>query len=141
RRSIVTLATPVLPGTLPFKLIAQGPRYSSLPSSLQHQFIYSLYASSFDRDDDSPIWTFQDNLPNLAGKTITLYFRPATQADADAMASFLPKPHPDGTSISPQEVPGSVPAVVNLTSELKVDGVTVKSGGTFRIGAELAGRG
>ena len=140
-RSIVSRVVPILPGALPYKLVAQGPRYSSLPSSLQHQFIYSLYASSFDRDGDSPVWTFQESLPNLAGKSITLYFRPATQADSDAIRGFLPRPHSDGTPISPQEVPGSIPAVVNMTSELRVDGIKVQSGGTFRIGTELAGRG
>ena len=89
----------ILMGTLPYKTVVVGAKLAALPDSLRHKFDYKLYANAFDRAMDSPTLTLTDSLPRLAGKKITLSFAPATQADADLIASYLPKPHADGSPI------------------------------------------
>lgn len=111
---------------------------SGLPDSLRHKFQYNLYASDLDRSLDSPTIAHTVSLPNLAGKKITLSFVPASQADADLIASYLPKPHADGSPIQPSELPTSLPGyLIRLTAELRVDGLVVASGGNFTMGQEL----
>lgn len=141
KQTIVQEVLPILPGALATKIVAKGPTYSTLPESLRHQFVYRLYADAYSRNIDSPIWVFQRSLPRLAGKKMTLSFKPASQADADLIASYLPKPHADGTPIQQSEFPTSIPALARLTPELKVDGEVAASAGSFFLGSELAGQG
>jgi hypothetical protein len=90
----------------------------------------------------NPIFTYQQSLPNLAGKKVTLSFAPSSQADADTIVSFLPKPHADGTPIQPSELPTSLPAyLIHVTAQLKVEGQVVASGGKYTLGQELVGEG
>jgi hypothetical protein len=77
-------------------------------------------------------------LPNLAGKKITLSFAPATQADENLMTSYLPAPHADGTPVQLSEFPKGLPGyLINLTSELRVDGQIVATGGVFTMGTSM----
>ncbi|MDP2830235.1 MAG: transglutaminase domain-containing protein, partial [Sulfuricellaceae bacterium] len=132
----------ILPGTLPYKTVAVGSRFSSFPVNLRHQFKYSLYTDEHTRSLDLSVFSFQQSLPNLAGKKVTLSFVPASQADADTIASFLPKPHADGTPIQPGELPTSLPAyLIHVTAQLKVEGEIVAQGGHFTLGQELVGEG
>ncbi|MBL0038830.1 MAG: hypothetical protein IPP36_09895, partial [Nitrosomonadales bacterium] len=137
-KTIIPQNNSILMGTLPYTTIATGGKFTTLPTQVRHQFQYNLYASALDRATDTPIFSFQQSLPNIAGKKITLSFAPATQADTDLIASTLPKPHADGTPILPSELPTSLPGyLIHLTAELRLDGQIVASGGTFTMGDEL----
>jgi hypothetical protein len=98
----------ILFGSLPYKLLATGERYSSLPSNLRHEYHFSL-TGVLDPDTGVDGLRYSASLPSLARKKITLAFVPATQADADTIASYLPKPHADGSAIQPSELPRSLP--------------------------------
>ena len=137
-KTIIPQNNSILMGTLPYPTIATGGKFTALPTQVRHQFQYNLYASALDRATDTPIFNFQQSLPNIAGKKITLSFAPATKADADLIASYLPAPHADGTPILPSELPTSLPGyLIHLTAELRLDGQIVANGGTFTMGDEL----
>lgn len=140
-QSIAPITATVFGGVLPYKVVAYGPIYAALPETLRHQFQYKLYADAYSRSIDNPIWTFQRSLPRLTGKKVTLSFRPSSQADADLIASYLPQPHADGSPTQPSEIPSALPALAYVTPELAVEGETVASGGSFKLGSELSGQG
>ncbi len=141
-KSIIQSNPAILAGSLPYKTVATGSRFAQLPDNLRHQFKYAVFSDERSRALGSPILSFQQSLPNLAGKKVTLSFVPASQADADTIASYLPKPHADGSPIQPSELPASLPGyLIKVTAQLKVEGQIVAQGGTFTLGQELAGEG
>ncbi|MCA2998957.1 MAG: transglutaminase domain-containing protein [Rhodocyclaceae bacterium] len=144
--NVGTSSTPptILAGSLPYKVItsvASAPRYATLPDILRHQFQYKLYADAYQRTIDNPTFSYQQSLPSLAGKKVTLSYTPATQADADLIASYLPKPNPNGQPITASQFPTQIPAVAKVKAQLRVEGQVVAEGGNFTLGQELAGQG
>jgi transglutaminase-like putative cysteine protease len=135
---IVQQTSPILFGSLPYKQIATGERYSSLPSSLRHEYHFSL-TGVLDPDTGVDGLRYSASLPSLARKKITLAFVPASQADADTIASYLPKPHADGSPIQPSELPRSLPGyLIQVKPELRVDGKAVATtNGAVIMGKEL----
>lgn len=130
-------------GALPYSTLVVGARYADLPAALTHKFRYRVYASEYDQAFDSPMMSFEDSLPNLAGKKVTLFYAPATQADQDLIASYMPKPHADGTPPTPDEFKAfSLPAyLVRLKPELRVDGVVRATGTPITMGTDLPASG
>lgn len=125
-----------------YKRIVTSTKVSNLPDTLRHQFRYSLYLDESNRALGNPIISFQQSVPKLAGKKVTLSFKPASPADTDLIASFLPQPHADGSPIQPSEIPTALPGyMIKVTPELKVEGSTVASGGSFTMGTDLLGEG
>jgi len=58
------------------------------------------------------------------------------------LASYLPKPHADGSPIQPSEFPTALPAyLIRVVAQLKVEGQVVASGGSYPLGQELVGVG
>jgi hypothetical protein len=137
-KTIIQKNYSILMGTLQYPTIATGGKFTALQDQVRHKFQYNLYASAFDRAMGTSVFSFQQSLPNIAGKKITLSFAPSTQADTDLIASYLPKAHADGTPILPSEFPTNLPGyLIHLTAELRLDGQLVASGGTFTMGQEL----
>ena len=102
----------LLAGTLPYAIIQNASQSSAVPAGLQHQFTYQLATAGWD---NTPILSYTEKLSKLAGKRLTLSYIPASQADADLIASYLPKPHADGTPIQLSELPSSLPGyLINL---------------------------
>ncbi|MFZ3138144.1 MAG: transglutaminase domain-containing protein, partial [Thermodesulfovibrionales bacterium] len=125
---------PYLMGTLPYKKIVKGSTYASIPDTLRHKLTFNLIKDMYDEFIGTPI-NITKSLPELAGKKITLSYSPATQADENVINSYLPKPHPDGTPIQPNELPSSLPAyLINLKPELRIDGVVVATGTSVGMG-------
>ena len=128
--------------TLPYATLAVGNRFDAIPDSLRHKFQYSLYASATDLAYGNPIFSYQESLPNLAGKKISLTYVPATQADADLIASYLPTPHADGSPIQASEFPATLPGyLIHVVPQLTVEGLVVATGGVFTMGTQLLGQG
>ena len=74
---------------------------------------------------------------------LTLSYIPASQADADLIASYLPKPHADGSPILPSELPTSLPGyLINLKAQINLDGVAVATSSTaLPMGTDLQSTG
>jgi hypothetical protein len=70
----------------------------------------------------------------LNNQKVTLSFRPASEADEQALQSLLP----EGEITDISQLPSSIPSyLINVVPELKVNGEVVKSGNTLRLGNEM----
>jgi transglutaminase-like putative cysteine protease len=134
---------PLLAGTLPYATVLEASQVSAIPASQQHQFTYQLSTVDPYGYEGSSILSFTDKLSNLVGKRITLSYIPATQADANLIASYLPKPHADGSPILPSELPSSLPGyLINLKAQINLDGVPVATSATaLQMGTDLKSTG
>jgi transglutaminase-like putative cysteine protease len=130
---------PLLAGTLSNSVVLQGSQAAAMPSALQHKFVYKIYASPTDQADDSPLLAYTEKTSKLVGKRLTLTYVPASQADADVIASYLPKPHADGSPIQPSELPASLPAyLIQLKPQITLDGqVVAQSATSVQMGTDL----
>ncbi len=79
----------------------------------------------------------------LAGKRLTLSYVPADQATADLIASYLPKPHADGSPIQASELPTSLPGyLIRLKPQISLEGQVVAQGtSVVTMGTDLQGHG
>ncbi len=137
-QNLPSISHTVLAGTTPMPIVFEGPELAALPTSWQHQFRFELtdeYAN--------PLLSFQRKLTELIGKRISLSYIPATQADADLIASYLPKPHADGSPILPSELPTSLPGyLIRLKPQISVDGQIVATSSTaLTMGTDLKSTG
>jgi len=128
-KTIKAQTPPYLMGTLPYKTLATGSKFATMPANLQWKFRTTLSDGAVDYFGDlsgNELVSLSQSTPTLAGKKITLSFIPATQADIDLLNSYLPKPHTDGTPIQPSELPTSLPGyLLHLKAEIRLDGQIV----------------
>ncbi len=121
-RKTIVKEYPVLPSGLPYKRLVTGARYGNLPDNLRHRMRLA-FETDILGDLISPItypWA------QLNNKRLTLSFKPATQADEDALQALLP----EGEITDISQLPSSIPAyLISVIPELKLDGQTIKSGG------------
>lgn len=112
-----------LPNTLAdMRVIAELDKFSEIPETLRHKISFNLNNESVL--NDNPL-VFTTSLPAIAGKRITLSYIPATPADAQVMASS------EGIINFPLYL-------VEVTSELKIEGQTVATGGSIGMGKNQA---
>lgn len=131
---------PVLAADLPYQIVARGDSFAELPESLQRRFQFSLYSTEANRVLDKPLFNFTASLAALAGKKITLLFKPASDTDQAVIQSFLPVPAP-GTTIDLSQLPQTLPGyLVRLTAQLHVDDDIVHTTGSFMLGQLLSSR-
>ncbi|ETW93393.1 MAG: hypothetical protein ETSY2_51470, partial [Candidatus Entotheonella gemina] len=84
------------------------------------------------KDGNAPV------LPSLAGKKISLSFAPATEADAQAIASYVPDLPTDGSPVDLSQLRVSLPGyLIRMVAEFNVDGETVAQSSAFPMGTEL----
>ena len=122
---------------LPYELVVRTNNYSEIPDNLRHKFRYTLGADSFGREGNRLI-TFEQSLPELAGKKHALSFHPATQADEDLINSFIPEPDPDTGEIDPSQLPNTLPGyLIGLIAEFTQDGEVIHSAAAGTMGGEL----
>ncbi len=128
-RKTIIQEYPVLPSSLPNRIIVNGARYDKLPGSLQQKISYSFGRDIFG--DPLNATTFP--WAQLNNERITLSFKPATAADEQVLQSLLPE---NVTDIS--QLPSSIPSyLVSVVPELKLNGEVVKTGSVMRLGEEL----
>ena len=127
-----------LSGQLPYTVVTENPTTDRIPTSLQHQFRYSLINQWGDE-----ILDYTAKVSQLAGKRITLSYVPPDKATEDLIASYLPKPHADGSPIQPSELPTSLPGyLIRLKPQISVDGqVVAQSSDVLTMGTDLQGQG
>jgi hypothetical protein len=142
-KAVAAQNLPFLMGSLPYQVVAESAPTAALPDSLRAQYRFDLYAATDfggDPQRGGQVLTHTVSLPKLAGGKLTLSFAPATQADADLITSYLPRPHADGSPVQPGELPASLPGyLVHLKAEYRVDGQLVASGGNFTMGSSYIG--
>ena len=126
-------------GTLPYKTVAVGSTFPVMPERLKWQFKTNVYPSDGYSDSSAPIIEIKQSTASLAGKKIGLQFRPATQADADLIASYVPKAGAGGAMPQAGEFPTSLPAyLLRMKPVLTLDGVVVsESASAYTAGSEL----
>jgi len=118
-RTIIQKEYPYLLGTLPYKVIATGTIYTSLPDNLRLKVTFTIEnADSLDAG-----LTYTTTQPEIAGKRVTLSYVPATTADEALVSRY-------GTLLS---VP---PYLLNVKVVLKINGVTLATGNTVGLGQE-----
>ncbi len=126
-----------LAASLPYKLIARTNNYSELPNNLRHKFRYTLGTEYFGTEN-SRLITFEQSLPELAGKKHALSFQAASQADQDLINSYLPEPDPTTSKIDPSQLPNELPGyLINLTAEFTQNGKVIHSAAVGTMGGEL----
>lgn len=139
RKIIPQRVESLLAGTLQNSVVLQGSQTASVPASQQHKFTYQLYASQYDQYGDSPILSFTEKTTKLVGKRLMLTYLPASQADADVVASYMPKPHADGSPTLASEFPTSLPGyLIQVKPTITLDGQVVsQSSGSVQMGTDL----
>ncbi|RYF02175.1 MAG: transglutaminase [Comamonadaceae bacterium] len=128
----------VLAGVTPLALVQAGQQTAAVPRSLQHQFTYTLSDTWGE-----PLLSYSAPTSQLVGKRLTLSYIPADQATTDLIASYLPKPHADGSPIQPSELPTSLPGyLIRLKPQITLDGQPVAQATTaITMGTNLQGQG
>jgi hypothetical protein len=122
---------------LPYTLKVRTNNYSSLPSNLRHKFRYTL-GTEFYGQENSRLITFEQSLPELAGKKHALSFKPSSQSDEDLINSYIPEPDPITGEIDPAQLPNSLPGyLINLTAEFTQNGEVIHSAAAGKMGGEL----
>ena len=130
-RTIVKHEFPYLLGTLPYLVTVNGGTVSELPDQYRHKITLRLSGSA----DTVEITR---NLAELAGKSVSLDYAPATQADEDAVKALLPRLEP-GETIDPALLPSSFPAyLIMVKPRIKIDGVEIASGQAVGLGQPQA---
>ncbi|AXQ31162.1 hypothetical protein D0B54_21875 [Solimonas sp. K1W22B-7] len=74
------------------------------------------------------------SLPQFGGQRMALSFVPATPDDAEALASYLPAPHADGTPVQPEEFPQELPGyLIEMSTRLMVGDQALSGGGSASV--------
>ncbi len=129
-RKTIIQEFPILPSGLPNLVVTEGARYGKLPGNLQQTVSYRIGQSNgFSLDEPLTLpW------PKVNNEKLTLSFRPATQADEDALQALLPA----GEITDVSQLPGSIPAyLIEVVPEFKLNGAVIKSGQPMSLGDEL----
>jgi len=128
----------VLAGVTPLAIAQLGQQASAVPTSLQHQFSYTL-----SDNWGNELLSYTAPTSQLVGKRLTLSYAPADQATTDLIASYLPKPNADGSPIRPDQLPTSLPGyLIRLKPTITLDGqVVAQSSTAVTMGTDLQGQG
>ncbi|RYY02295.1 MAG: transglutaminase domain-containing protein [Gammaproteobacteria bacterium] len=122
---------------LPYDHILTSQTFAEVPDSLRHKFSYDLATQSYGYEGDAIIHILEPTA-KLAGKTLSLSFKPSGQADKDIIAASLPKPGSDGRidmTKFPKKLPGYL---INMTAEFMINDEVVLRAPAGTMGGELS---
>jgi transglutaminase-like putative cysteine protease len=125
-RTIVTVPSPVLPATLPYKLVARGGDYASLPDSLKVTAQIQLFTLDDETVGGSPLISQEISLPEAGYSSLELTYSAATSADAAAWAAY--------------QTPGTTefPAyLIQVKASLKLAGNDLQDSGALPFGQDM----
>lgn len=108
-RSIINESIGFIPGSLPFTVRSVENDYASIPANMRYTMRFHLY------DGSTTFIEHSVNLPEIAGKQVTISYEPATAADQAVIDVY------GGMYETP-------PYLVSLRPVLKIDGETVATG-------------
>lgn len=123
----------ILNAGLPYAVTAIGMRDVALRDSLRWKFSYEL-----DDANGNQVITYQNSTSLLAGSLLAISFEPATEADANAIASFVPQLDSNGVVDTTQ--PSSIPGyLVQVLPVISLNGQAVAVGSSsYAIGDSLS---
>ncbi|WP_290538180.1 transglutaminase-like domain-containing protein [Alcanivorax sp.] len=123
--------------SLPYELLTRKLVASELPDSLRWKFQYQLHTSLYGTPDTQLLRIEQPTVA-LAGKKLSLSFKPATPDDEETLASYLPEPDENG-EIDPNDIPDTLPGyLIALTGEFAIDdGIAATAVSNMAMGEEL----
>ncbi len=129
-RTIVEQHHSGLSASLANPIVAVGTRFASVALKLEQSMTFG-----FGRDVSGyPLQEVSYPFAAINNQRITLSFKPATQADQDALASLLP----DGDITDISQLPTSIPAyLVQVVPQLKINGQVVMTGDPMNLGYDL----
>lgn len=124
-KTIRKLNSAVLAGSLPYDLVARIGTFSVISDQLRHKYRFQL-------QDQYGVSLFSRtvNLPEIAGKTLALSFKPKTVQDEQTLRSYIP----NDASQLPQNLPGYL---IRMEAEWVVDGQAHATGTTHSLGEEV----
>ncbi|MBZ2189015.1 transglutaminase domain-containing protein [Alcanivorax sp. JB21] len=136
-RDIKTVIRETLAASLPYELVTRQLVTAELPDNLRWKFSYQLSTSLYGQPGSTLLRVAEPTV-SLVGQPLALSFRPATEADEQTLASFLPEADENG-EIDPQDIPRTLPGyLVRLTGEFSIGGETVATAsGNTTMGTEL----
>ncbi|WP_246624632.1 transglutaminase-like domain-containing protein [Oceanobacter mangrovi] len=125
-----------LAASLPYELMTRKLVASSLTDSQRWKFQYTLGTSLYGQMG-STLLSINKPTVELAGKKLALSFAPATDADAETIASYLPEPDENG-EIDPNAIPDTLPGyLINLVGEFSIGNEVVATSSAVSMGSEL----
>ena len=129
----------LLPGTLAVTVVLGGSQSPMIPASAQHKFTYALYASQFDQSEGNALISYTEKISRLGGRRLSLAYVPASAADEDLIASYMPQAHADGSPIQATELPSSLPGyLIRLRPTIYLNGqVVAQATGSVQMGTDL----
>ncbi len=120
KKEIIKKEQPILPASLPYKVIVAGTETSEVPDQLRHKITVQL------TDADNPgslSFTYTASLPQLAGKRFTVSYDPATSTDQTIINKYI------------EQYATSIPAyLVQFKPVLKIEGATLATGLSIGMG-------
>src|SRR5690554_7894530 len=101
------------------------------------KFKYALSTAQYGQMSDTLININQPTAA-LAGKKLALSFTPASEADEQLIASYLPEPDENG-EIDPSQIPNTLPGyLINLKAEFSIgDHIAETAPSSMTMGSEL----
>ncbi|MGB5457322.1 MAG: transglutaminase-like domain-containing protein, partial [Gammaproteobacteria bacterium] len=130
-RKTIIQEYPVLPSSLPNRILVEGARYDKLPSQLQQQVTYTLGYDEFRQPYNPTTFAWS----TLNNQKVTLSFRPAKLDDEIALQSLIPEGEITDISQLPQSIPSYL---IEVVPELIVNGELKITGLPMKLGEELA---
>jgi hypothetical protein len=109
----------LLPSTLPYKVITKLEEYSEIPNNLRHKIKFEVGGINYTL-----------SMPEIAGKRITLSYKPATEDDEKVMNQY--KSIIDFPVYLVEQVP-----VLKVEGETKATGVVTNMGSTQEFAIEF----
>ncbi|MEW8288607.1 MAG: DUF6310 domain-containing protein [Candidatus Thiodiazotropha endolucinida] len=88
-RSTIIKEYPVLPSSLPNRIVTEGARYGMIPDSLQYHVILKIFNSSLDQSLDSPSLSHTMPLPRIGLSRLGITYIPSTVDDEAALQAQL----------------------------------------------------
>ena len=123
--------------SLPYELLTRKLVASELPDNLRWKFQYQLHTSLYGTPGTQLLKIEQPTVA-LAGKKLSLSFKPATPDDEETLASYLPEPDENG-EIDPNDIPDTLPGyLIALTGEFAIgDDIAATAVSNTAMGEEL----
>ncbi len=125
RRTIIK-EYPILAAGLPYKLMSKGEEYGFLPNGLQHRV-----GLGFGNNGSNNLVFFP--MAKLNNAKISLSFKPASEADENALTALLPT----GNITDANQLPSFIPNSINVTPELTLNGEAFTTASALGVGNEI----
>ncbi|TDX48920.1 transglutaminase-like domain-containing protein [Orenia marismortui] len=122
----------ILPLSLPYKVVSVQKEMDALDDSYRQKL--SLKVEDMNYWETSEC-NYTASIPELGSKRISISYVAATEEDAEIIKSYLPEAPADGSEITPDDLPDSLPAhLINVKPQIMVDGQVVATGDAVKMG-------